>query len=78
LGALTDSPLPVENRPSVQATGELSQQKDPFKEFLENKANSNQLAPSQDKTIVPGTDPFKAKLEEQNNKPHSAVSPFKD
>jgi hypothetical protein len=78
LGALTDSPLPVENRLSVQATGELSQQKDPFKAFLENKANSNQLAPSQDKTIVPGTDPFKAKLEEQNNKPHSAVSPFKD
>jgi len=78
LGTFPDSPLPLENRPSIQETGALTQQQDPFKTFLENKAHSNQVAPSQDKTFVPGTDPFKAKLEEQNNKPHSAVSPFKE
>ena len=53
-------------------------QKDPFKAFLEGKATSTPLAPSSQNTFVPGTDPFKAKLEEQKNAPHSAVSPFKD
>ena len=52
--------------------------KDPFKAFLEGKATSTPLAPSSQNAFVPGTDPFKAKLEEQKNAPHSAVSPFKN
>ncbi len=53
-------------------------QKDPFKAFLEGKATSTPLGPSSQNAFVPGTDPFKAKLEEQKNAPHSAVSPFKN
>lgn len=53
-------------------------QKDPFKAFIEGKATSTPLTPSSQNTFVPGTDPFKAKLEEQKNAPHSTVSPFKN
>jgi hypothetical protein len=54
--------------------------KDPFKEFLEAKAKNPQaqVNPTPDPHFVPGTDPFKAKLEEQKNAAHSAVSPFKN
>ena len=57
-----------------------SAKEDPFKAFLDAKARSPQAAPvsNPDPSFVPGADPFKAKLEEQRNAPHSAVSPFKN
>lgn len=58
----------------------LVEKNDPFKAFLEAKAKNPQLTPNPtpEPSFVPGTDPFKAKLEEQKNAAHSAVSPFKN
>lgn len=55
-------------------------QQDPFKAFLEakSKGSPSPATPTEGSNFVPGTDPFKAKLEEQKNAPHSAVSPFKN
>ena len=48
-----------------------------FIEFLDKKGKGLPLTHSDAKpTYPPGFDPFKAKLEEQKNEPHSAVSPF--
>jgi hypothetical protein len=56
---------------------ELSQSKDPFKEFLDKKGKGlPSTIENLNPTYPPGFDPFKAKLEEQKSEPHSAVSPF--
>ena len=82
-----NSPLPAETLDSSSTMSEnatnldtTNSKKDPFKAFLESKAQNPQApsSPTPDPTFVPGTDPFKAKLDEQKNAPHSAVSPFKN
>jgi hypothetical protein len=78
----TSAPLNSDPTPETQAPPSQAVMKDPFKEFLDAKERSTQSAqspqPPPEKPFVPGTDPFKAKLEEQKNTPHSAVSPFKN
>ena len=62
---------------STEANAQVSPNKDPFKEFLDKKGKGQASTTGDTKpTYPPGVDPFKAKLEEQKNEPHSAVSPF--
>ena len=75
----TTQPPSSEASPETQAPSSDVVKKDPFKEFLEAKGQSAQTPqPKPENSFVPGSDPFKAKLEEQKNTPHSAVSPFKN
>jgi hypothetical protein len=51
--------------------------RDPFKEFLSKKEKSQpDVVVNEKPSFPPGFDPFKAKLDEQKNEPHSAISPF--
>ena len=75
----TTPSLSAQSPTETQAPSSQTIKKDPFKEFLDAKGQSAQPPQqSPEKPFVPGTDPFKAKLEEQKNTPHSAVSPFKN